>query len=258
MSKREKKKLYKIIYAFILIAVLLLLEKFNLINIIDNNESVKLVESNVSERQEVVLDSCVDGDTAKFKLNDEVIKVRFLAIDTPETIHPYKNVEEYGKDASEYTCNRLTNAKKIEIQYEETYTKYDKYDRYLAWIWVDDNLLQKELISVGYAKIKYIYAKYKYTDELKEVELNAKEEKLGLWNSYEEIKYRDKEYSITFKYNNETKEVKVKEGETVELIDNPYKEGYTFAGWKYSNNLYDATTPVTKNLTLKASFTKNK
>ena len=258
MSNKQKKKINKFIYTIILIIIILILEKFNIIKITEKEQTIELVESSVSEKYEVAFVSCVDGDTAKFKLNNKEIKVRFLAIDTPETVHPYKNVEEYGKDASEYTCNRLTSAKKIEIQYEETYNKYDKYDRHLAWVWVDDSLLQKELINIGYAKLKYIYAKYKYIDELKEVELHAKKEKLGLWNSYEEIKYRNKEHFITFKYNGETKEVKVKDGEVVELINNPYKEGYTFSGWKYDNNLYDATTPVTKSLTLKASFSKNK
>ena len=35
---------------------------------------------------------CVDGDTAKFLYNDEKITARFLAIDTPETVHPTKGI----------------------------------------------------------------------------------------------------------------------------------------------------------------------
>ena len=48
---------------------------------------------------------CVDGDTAKFLYKEEKITARFLAIDTPETVHPTKEEEAYGKEASKYTCN---------------------------------------------------------------------------------------------------------------------------------------------------------
>ena len=68
-----------------------------------------------NEKKTVKFDSCVDGDTANFIMNKEKIKVRFLAIDTPETKHPKKGAEPFGKEASNYTCNRLKNAKKIII-----------------------------------------------------------------------------------------------------------------------------------------------
>lgn len=66
-----------------------------------------------NERKEVKFLSCVDGDTAKFILDEDEIKARFLAIDTPETVHPTKKEEPYGKEASNYTCDKLTNAKKL-------------------------------------------------------------------------------------------------------------------------------------------------
>lgn len=37
------------------------------------------------EKKEVKFSSCIDGDTARFIMDKEEIKVRFLAIDTPET-----------------------------------------------------------------------------------------------------------------------------------------------------------------------------
>ena len=62
----------------------------------------------VFAKEEVTLAKCVDGDTANFNLNGEVIKARFLAIDTPEST---KEKEPYGKEASNYTCETLTKAK---------------------------------------------------------------------------------------------------------------------------------------------------
>ena len=43
-----------------------------------------------NEKKEVEFKSCIDGDTARFIMDKEEIKVRFLAIDTPETNHPKK------------------------------------------------------------------------------------------------------------------------------------------------------------------------
>lgn len=136
-----------------------------------------------SERQTVTLSSCIDGDTAKFNISGEEKKVRFLAVDTPETKHPTKGEEPFGKEASNYTCNRLKKAKKIELEYDGN--KEDKYGRTLAFIFVDDKLLQKDLVKNGYAKVAYLYKKYEYTDILKGAEENAKKNKKRIWNEEE-------------------------------------------------------------------------
>lgn len=134
------------------------------------------------ETKKVTLEKCVDGDTATFKdESGNIFKTRFLAIDTPESVHPTKEVQAYGKDASEYTCDKLTNAKEIILETDEKSNKEDKYGRYLAWVFVDGELLQNELIKEGLAKVAYLYSDYKYADTLKSVELVAKEEKKGIW-----------------------------------------------------------------------------
>ena len=66
-----------------------------------------------AKKLEVTLDKCVDGDTAWFNLDNERIKTRFLAINTPESTN---KIEAYGKEASNYICNTLIYAKEIEIE----------------------------------------------------------------------------------------------------------------------------------------------
>ncbi len=138
-----------------------------------------LVPFSIYAKEEVTLNKCVDGDTAWFNLKEEKIKVRFLAIDTPESTN--KN-EKYGKEASEFTCNLLKNATKIEIEYDEKADKTDKYNRYLAWVFVDDKLLQDLIVREGYAEIKYIYGDYKYLNTLNDSLKLAKKEGLNLWS----------------------------------------------------------------------------
>ena len=53
------------------------------------------------EKVSVTLKSCVDGDTANFIINKKVKKVRFIGIDTPESVKKDSKVEPYGKAASE-------------------------------------------------------------------------------------------------------------------------------------------------------------
>ena len=94
-----------------------------------------------AERVSVKFEACVDGDTIKVILDDKKTTVRFLAIDTPETVHPTKGEQPFGKEASNYTCDKVKNAKKLEIEYDEGSTKTDKYNRALGWVFIDDTLL---------------------------------------------------------------------------------------------------------------------
>jgi micrococcal nuclease len=164
VNKKNRHKNIKLFLQLIIVVVIVLLS----VTIKDDKLSVKFY-------------SCVDGDTAKFITNKGVETVRFLAIDTPETVHPTKDIESYGKEASEYTCSRLTNAETIELEFDINSDKYDKYNRLLAWIFVDGKLLQSELVNVGYAKVAYLYGDYKYTTILINKETIAKQKELGIW-----------------------------------------------------------------------------
>lgn len=143
-----------------------------------------------SDKYTVTLNKCVDGDTAYFIYENKEIKTRFLAIDTPEISG---KAEAYGKEASSFTCNTLSNAKKIEIEYDPNSNKKDKYNRDLVWVWVDNKLLQELLLKNGLAEVKYLYGDYEYTSHLQDVEKIAKEKKLNLWSDYSEEK---EEYSL--------------------------------------------------------------
>ena len=136
-----------------------------------------------SSKVEVTLNKCVDGDTAWFNMNVEKIKTRFLAIDTPESTN---QIEEYGKEASEYVCDLLTTASKIELEYDDASDKTDKYDRHLVWVFVDNELLQEKIVKEGLAEVKYVYGDYKYLDDVNEALDYAKTNKLNIWSDSEE------------------------------------------------------------------------
>ena len=143
--------------------------------------------SNYNEQIKIEFVKCVDGDTARFNINGKEEKVRFLGIDTPESTNIK---EEYGVEASDYTCDVLNKANDIYIEYDANSDSRDKYDRILGWIFVDNNNLSELLLSKGYANVDYIYGDYKYIDELCLGQKNAYMDKLGIWN-LTDIRYED-------------------------------------------------------------------
>lgn len=138
------------------------------------------LQLNTLESSQVVLTKCVDGDTAHFEINGVDETVRFLAIDTPELEVKGKSPEPYANEAANYTCKALKEATSIKLEYEEE--KYDKYDRRLAWVFVDDELLQEKIVEEGFAKVRYLYDDYKYTKVVEDAEKIAQQEKKGVWS----------------------------------------------------------------------------
>lgn len=173
MKKYYKKKYYKKMSpASILIVMLFLFIPL----VVEHYKSSQSIDSST-----VQFSKCTDGDTAHFIVDGEEVTVRFLAIDTPETVKPGTPIQPYGKEASNRTCELITNAKAIRLEYEDN-NKKDKYGRLLAWVFADGILIQEDLISKGYAKVAYLYGNYKYTSKLQTAESKAKENELGIWN----------------------------------------------------------------------------
>jgi len=165
--------------------------------------SIFFIGINFTYAKEIVkFSDCVDGDTIKILLDNKEYTIRMLAVDTPESVHPTKDVEYYGKEASNYTCEKVTNAKKIEIEYDDNSDKMDKYDRLLVWVFVDGQLLQKDLITNGYAKVAYLYGDYKYTSELEKAQELASAKNIGIWDEEAKTKYNT-ENNITTEYDDE-------------------------------------------------------
>lgn len=131
----------------------------------------------LSDRERVSFRGCIDGDTARFQIGNSVEKVRFIAVDTPELT----SNDFYAKEARDYTCSRLGAAQQIELEYDPLADDSDKYGRKIAWVYVDGDLLQKEIVAQGFGKVRYVYDKYKYVDELNALQKEAKKARLGVW-----------------------------------------------------------------------------
>ncbi|MFW5864563.1 MAG: thermonuclease family protein [Candidatus Izemoplasmataceae bacterium] len=126
----------------------------------------------------VTLSRCVDGDTARFSEDDGEtdFSVRFLGIDTPEI---GRNKEPWGEAASEFTCNRLSNAFTIVLERDPASSDRETYGRYLAFVWVDGRLLNLELIEESYTHAVGVLS-YKYGEVMQNAWYNAMEKNLRI------------------------------------------------------------------------------
>ena len=131
------------------------------------------VQLELNKKYPAELEKCIDGDTAYFKIGDEVYRTRFLYIDTPESI---PHVEPFGEEATNFSCEMMKNAKEIILETDGP-SLYDKFDRLLAWVWVDGKLLQEEITKEGLVKKFYDYGDYQYEEKLHQAMNEAKEGK---------------------------------------------------------------------------------
>lgn len=144
--------------------------------------SKSIALSKASNTTEVSLSRCVDGDTAHFKVNGQLVKVRFLSIDTPEVNHENELLSQpFGEMAADFTCGKLMSASKIIVETDPYEDLKDQYGRELAWIWIDNVLLNAQLIELGYAQVAFVKTINLHSEDLKTLEAQARKAQQGLW-----------------------------------------------------------------------------
>jgi micrococcal nuclease len=127
----------------------------------------------------------VDGDTVRVRIarpQADVVGVvetiRLIGVDTPETVHPRREVEAFGKEASEFTKSRLLG-KTVYLAFD--WDLRDKYNRLLAYIYTADGLCHNaEIIRAGYGHAYTTYS-FRFMEEFRALEREAREARRGLW-----------------------------------------------------------------------------
>lgn len=124
----------------------------------------------------------VDGDTIDVLIDGREVRIRLIGIDTPETVHPTDPVECFGREASTFARELLTN-QRVLLEADPSQGEQDRYGRLLRYVWLSDGrLVNQELIAQGYA-FEYTYnTPYAYQTQFKEAQRAAREAQLGLWS----------------------------------------------------------------------------
>ena len=125
--------------------------------------------------QTYVVHRVIDGDTLLLNNSEQV---RLIGADTPETKHPRKPVQYFGMEAYQFT-KQMVEGKVVRLEYD--WQRRDRYLRLLAYVYfMDGTFLNAEIIKQGYG---FAYTRYpfKFLDEFRLYQREAREQKRGLW-----------------------------------------------------------------------------
>lgn len=178
-------------YAFIMVAVSMLLGGCT----VQPPGTTAPTKQEVSQDDQItgVISQLADGDTYNVVMADnyeiregvhlskgEEITIRLLLVDTPESVGEKAGMP-FGEESSAY-AKGLLQGKTVTLEFDEGDIK-DKYDRYLAYVYLDGKRVQDYLLENGYAMVRYVYEpNTRYLSELQAIEDTASKQSVGIWS----------------------------------------------------------------------------
>jgi micrococcal nuclease len=147
--------------------------------VINTNKSDNEIQPDQSiNYQEAYCVRVIDGDTIVVRIDTEEFKVRYIGIDTPETVDPNRLIGYFGKEASQKNTE-LVSSKNVRL--EKDVSDVDKYDRLLRYVYKDNVMINAELVRLGYAKAATYPPDVKYASLFVKMEREARDNNRGLW-----------------------------------------------------------------------------
>lgn len=180
----KSKKALTVFFSIFAIAAAAILSVFNQATQpppTNSQQNTPLAATNPLEGEKRKVARVVDGDTVEL---EDGSKVRYLGVDTPETVDPRKSVECFGKEAKEEN-KQLVEGKEVILQKDVSET--DKYHRLLRYVFVSLEpgakylFVNDYLIRQGFAHFLTIPPDVKYSESLLQAQREAREAKKGLW-----------------------------------------------------------------------------
>ena len=124
----------------------------------------------------------VDGDTIEVSINGSEEDVRYIGVDTPESVKPGAPVECFGPEASEFN-ERLVGGEQVRLDFDAE--RRDVYDRLLAYVYVGERFVNAELVKRGYATTLTIAPNDTFAGLFNRLEQEAGNAGRGLWGACE-------------------------------------------------------------------------
>jgi micrococcal nuclease len=91
----------------------------------------------------------IDGDTVAVRIGGRDDEVRYIGIDTPETVKPGTPVQCFGPQASAFN-HRLVENRSVRLVFDRE--RRDVYGRLLAYVYLGRQLVNARLVRLGYAR----------------------------------------------------------------------------------------------------------
>lgn len=138
----------------------------------------------IKDGNESLVRRVIDGDTIEL-LNHG--KVRYIGVDTPELTEKrgstwiYKP-RPYAEEAKDFN-KKLVENKYVRLEFDVQ--KKDKYNRMLAYVFLNGEMANIKMVREGYAMIYTYPPNVKYASEFIEAQRYARSNKKGLWGYFE-------------------------------------------------------------------------
>ena len=127
----------------------------------------------------------VDGDTIHVDIGGQEFTLRYIGVDTPETVDPNRPVGCYGPEASAHN-KELVQGKTVWL--EKDVSETDKYGRLLRYVWLSDDadpaqgqMVNAMLVRDGYAQVSTYPPDVKYQNYFLGLQREARDAGAGLW-----------------------------------------------------------------------------
>jgi micrococcal nuclease len=123
----------------------------------------------------------IDGDTLLVSMYGIETMVRLIGIDAPESVHPdeEKNTAE-GEQASLWMKQYIAG-KRVMLEYDQELN--DRYGRTLAYVYVDNMLLEDVLLTMGLARTLTMEPNTRYQHHFEMLEKEARDSGSGFWGT---------------------------------------------------------------------------
>ncbi len=135
--------------------------------------------------EQALVVNVVDGDTIDVLVDGQEYRVRYIGIDTPETVDPRRPVECFGREASERN-RRLVEGKTVGLELDVSET--DRFGRLLRYVWLDPStgsgqalMVNAQLVEDGYATATAFPPDVRHAELLASLQAEAMQAGIGLW-----------------------------------------------------------------------------
>lgn len=122
----------------------------------------------------------VDGDTIEVRLGGQREDVRYIGVDTPETVKPGTPVQCFGPRAHRFNA-RLVTHRRVRLVFGVE--RRDVYGRLLAYVYLGRGFVNAELAKRGFARTLTIPPNDRFARRFKRLQIAAARAGRGLWGA---------------------------------------------------------------------------
>jgi micrococcal nuclease len=182
------KKIYILPFVFFLLSFFFFSKTFVSGNIVTESSSQPAVlgasESSAQAQKTYTVTRVIDGDTIEVTRDNKTDKVRYIGVDTPETVDPHRPDGCFGKEASDENKKILTGH---EVILEKDVSETDKFGRLLRYVYLklDDGsflFVNDYMAREGFAKASTFPPDVKFASRFSEAQSEAQKAQIGLWS----------------------------------------------------------------------------